>query len=108
MGIVGNKGEITEAAAAKGAHFVQMCSERNIPLVFLQNTVPSFQNMHGKLTACWVILHALLSSADFFVPRLFEEKRGDIVFAFSSICPSLRPPSSSRYLVNATPPTVLC
>ena len=52
VGIVGNKGEITEAAAAKGAHFVQMCSERNIPLVFLQNTVPSFQNMHGKLTLC--------------------------------------------------------
>lgn len=48
VGIVGNKGEITEAAAAKGAHFVQMCSERNIPLVFLQNTVPSIQNSHGR------------------------------------------------------------
>ena len=45
---MGNKGEITEAAAAKGAHFVQMCSERNIPLVFLQNTVPSIQNSYGR------------------------------------------------------------
>ena len=48
VGIVGNKGEITEPAAAKGAHFVQMCSERNIPLVFLQNTTPSLQASHGK------------------------------------------------------------
>ena len=27
-----------------------------------------------------------------FVPRLFEEKRRDIVFGFPSFCPSVRPP----------------
>ncbi|KAL3869882.1 hypothetical protein ACJMK2_042509 [Sinanodonta woodiana] len=40
-GIVGNKGEITGPAAAKGAHFIQMCCERGIPLIFLQNTSES-------------------------------------------------------------------
>lgn len=38
MGIVASNGELTEPAADKGAHFVQMCGERSIPLVFLQNT----------------------------------------------------------------------
>ena len=46
---MGNRGEITEQAAAKGAHFVQMCSERDIPLVFLQNTAPSLQANHGEV-----------------------------------------------------------
>ncbi|KAL4235641.1 hypothetical protein ACF0H5_004036 [Mactra antiquata] len=40
VGIVGNNGCVTDTAAAKGAHFVQMCAERHIPLVFLHNTVP--------------------------------------------------------------------
>ncbi|XP_052774704.1 uncharacterized protein LOC128213192 [Mya arenaria] len=38
VGILTNSGEITDTAAAKGAHFVNMCSERNIPLIFLHNT----------------------------------------------------------------------
>lgn len=41
VGIIGNNGELSDTAAAKGAHFVQMCSERHIPLVFLHNTVTS-------------------------------------------------------------------
>ncbi|XP_071144811.1 uncharacterized protein [Mytilus edulis] len=38
VGIVASNGELTEPAADKGAHFVQMCGERSIPLIFLQNT----------------------------------------------------------------------
>ena len=38
------------------------------------------------------------------VPRLFEEKRRDLVFAFPSFRPS---PYRSMYLVGATPPTFL-
>lgn len=38
VGIVGSNGELTEPAADKGAHFVQLCDERNIPIIFLQNT----------------------------------------------------------------------
>ena len=36
-GIVANNGVLFSQAAQKGAHFVQLCSQRNIPLVFLQN-----------------------------------------------------------------------
>ena len=48
-----------------------------------------------------------INKESFIVSRLFEEKRGDIVFGFPSFRQSFRPPSSSRYFVDATPPTVL-
>lgn len=38
VGIVANNGALTHDAALKGSHFVQICSQRNIPLLFLQNT----------------------------------------------------------------------
>ncbi|KAM8930425.1 methylcrotonoyl-CoA carboxylase beta chain, mitochondrial-like [Pelodytes ibericus] len=38
VGIVGNNGELTHDAALKGSHFVQICNQRSIPLLFLQNT----------------------------------------------------------------------
>ncbi|KHJ43959.1 carboxyl transferase domain protein [Trichuris suis] len=37
VGIIGNNGIIFSESALKGAHFVQLCSRRNIPLIFLQN-----------------------------------------------------------------------
>jgi 3-methylcrotonyl-CoA carboxylase beta subunit len=37
VGIIGNNGVIFSESAQKGAHFVELCSQRNIPLVFLQN-----------------------------------------------------------------------
>ncbi|MTH79535.1 carboxyl transferase domain-containing protein [Paracoccus aestuariivivens] len=37
VGIVANNGVIFSEAAQKGAHFIELCSMRNIPLVFLQN-----------------------------------------------------------------------
>jgi len=37
VGIVGNNGVIFSESALKGAHFVQLCSQRSIPLIFLQN-----------------------------------------------------------------------
>ena len=37
VGIVGNNGVIFSESALKAAHFVELCSQRNIPLVFLQN-----------------------------------------------------------------------
>jgi 3-methylcrotonyl-CoA carboxylase beta subunit len=39
--LIGNNGRLTDAAAAKGAHFVGICCERNIPIIFLQNTHPT-------------------------------------------------------------------
>ncbi|XP_077390141.1 putative methylcrotonoyl-CoA carboxylase beta chain, mitochondrial isoform X2 [Festucalex cinctus] len=41
VGIVANNGELSYPAALKGSHFVQLCDQRDIPLLFLQNTAPS-------------------------------------------------------------------
>ncbi|WP_226781479.1 carboxyl transferase domain-containing protein [Oceaniglobus trochenteri] len=37
VGIIANNGVLLSEAALKGAHFVELCSQRCIPLVFLQN-----------------------------------------------------------------------
>ena len=37
VGILGNNGILFGESALKGAHFVQLCGQRQIPLVFLQN-----------------------------------------------------------------------
>ncbi len=37
VGIIGNNGILFSESAQKGAHFVQLCNRRGIPLVFLQN-----------------------------------------------------------------------
>jgi 3-methylcrotonyl-CoA carboxylase beta subunit len=37
VGIIANNGVLFSEAALKGAHFVELCSQRRIPLVFLQN-----------------------------------------------------------------------
>ncbi|MFC3074794.1 carboxyl transferase domain-containing protein [Shinella pollutisoli] len=36
-GIIANNGVLFSEAALKGAHFIELCAQRNIPLVFLQN-----------------------------------------------------------------------
>jgi 3-methylcrotonyl-CoA carboxylase beta subunit len=37
VGILANNGILFSESALKGAHFVQLCSQRNIPILFLQN-----------------------------------------------------------------------
>lgn len=37
VGIIANNGVLFSEAALKGAHFVQLCTQRRLPLVFLQN-----------------------------------------------------------------------
>lgn len=37
VGLIGNNGVIFSESALKAAHFVELCSQRGIPLVFLQN-----------------------------------------------------------------------
>ncbi|HNA47417.1 MAG TPA: carboxyl transferase domain-containing protein [Nitrospira sp.] len=37
VGIVANNGVLLSESALKGAHFVQLCAQRRVPLVFLQN-----------------------------------------------------------------------
>lgn len=38
VGIIGNNGIIFSDAALKATHFIEMCNQRKVPLVFLQNT----------------------------------------------------------------------
>jgi 3-methylcrotonyl-CoA carboxylase beta subunit len=38
VGILGNNGILFSESALKGTHFIEMCNQRNIPLLFLQNT----------------------------------------------------------------------
>ena len=38
VGIVANNGVLFAESAQKGAHFIELCDQRGIPLVFLQNT----------------------------------------------------------------------
>ena len=37
VGIVANNGILFSESALKGAHFIELCNQRNMPLVFLQN-----------------------------------------------------------------------
>ena len=37
IGIVANNGVLFSESALKGAHFVELCAQRNVPLLFLQN-----------------------------------------------------------------------
>ncbi|MCL4146969.1 UNVERIFIED_CONTAM: hypothetical protein GTU68_015989 [Idotea baltica] len=39
VGIIANRGILFSESALKGAHFIQLCSKRGIPLLFLQNIV---------------------------------------------------------------------
>ena len=48
VGIVANNGVLYSESALKGAHFVELCCQRGIPLVFLQN-ITGF--MVGKSTS---------------------------------------------------------
>ena len=37
VGILGNNGVLFSESALKGTHFIELCCQRGIPLVFLQN-----------------------------------------------------------------------
>jgi len=37
VGVVGNNGVLFSESALKGTHFIELCCQRNIPLLFLQN-----------------------------------------------------------------------
>ena len=51
MGVLANNGVTGEQEALKGAHFVQLCTQRSVPLVFLHNSAPDSQlvaQLQGK------------------------------------------------------------
>ena len=63
--------------------------------MFHDKTNSLYRAVANLLLAC--LLHTAMALklprvVEFFVPRLFEEKRRDIVFGFPSFRPSFRPP----------------
>ncbi|XP_070195809.1 methylcrotonoyl-CoA carboxylase beta chain, mitochondrial-like isoform X2 [Littorina saxatilis] len=69
VGIVGNQGEVTADAASKGAHFVTLCNERQIPLIFLQNTSPEIADKGNALQLkCQARMMAVVSCST--VPKI--------------------------------------
>jgi 3-methylcrotonyl-CoA carboxylase beta subunit len=38
VGVIANNGNLFSESALKGAHFIELCTQRKIPLIFLQNT----------------------------------------------------------------------
>lgn len=42
VGVLGNNGVLFSESAMKGAHFVQLCTKRKVPIVFLQNITGNY------------------------------------------------------------------
>ncbi|CAI9769942.1 unnamed protein product [Fraxinus pennsylvanica] len=55
VGILGNNGILFNESALKGAHLIELCTQRNIPLIFLQN-ITGFMNIcDGRSSGCRVL-----------------------------------------------------
>lgn len=46
VGIIGNNGVLFSESAVKGTHFIELCCQRKIPLIFLQN-ITGMQSLGG-------------------------------------------------------------
>ena len=58
VGIIGNNGVLFSESALKGTHFIELCCQRKIPLVFLQNITG--KNVEFLLDAFqWMLLKEL-------------------------------------------------
>ena len=51
VGIVANAGVLFAESAQKAAHFVQLCGQRYVPLLFLQNISGFMVGRASRLTA---------------------------------------------------------
>ena len=51
VGVIANNGILFSESALRGAHFVELCCQRNIPLVFLQNITGFMVGKNTKTAA---------------------------------------------------------
>lgn len=71
IGIIANNGILFGEAAVKGAHFIELCAQRNIPLLFLQN-ITGFM-VGSKYEASGIAKHGakmVMAVANANVPKL--------------------------------------
>ncbi|XP_021296859.1 methylcrotonoyl-CoA carboxylase beta chain, mitochondrial [Herrania umbratica] len=61
VGILGNNGILFNESALKGTHFIELCSQRNIPLVFLQN-ITGFMVHDPTLSFHYIFYEAFLGA----------------------------------------------
>ena len=75
VGIIGNNGILFNESALKGAHFIELCSQRKIPLVFLQNITGFmvFKSVSVVLLTYVKECHVYLTSSCFY--RWVQELR---------------------------------
>lgn len=71
VGILANNGVLFSESSKKGAHFIELCTERKIPLVFLQNItgfIVGKKYEHGAIASDGAKLVHAVANAD--VPKL--------------------------------------
>jgi acetyl-CoA carboxylase carboxyltransferase component len=71
VGILGNNGVLFSESSKKGAHFIELCGMRKIPLIFLQNItgfIVGKQYEHGAIASDGAKMVHAVSCAD--VPKL--------------------------------------
>jgi len=71
VGIIANNGVLFSESALKGTHFIELCDQRGIPLIFLQNITgfmvgKEYEN-GGLATDCAKMVHAVSTTR---VPKL--------------------------------------
>lgn len=89
VGIVANNGVLFSESALKAAHFVELCCQRGIPLIFLQN-ITGFMVRPGVRQARWrstgVLANAGRVPVIFFLCSIFSDERehalNDYMFHF--------------------------
>jgi hypothetical protein len=80
VGIIANNGILFSESALKGAHFVQLCCQRGIPILFLQSTylsemkVDSIHQFSLALDSNPIAQHFYLDITGFMVRRISVEK----------------------------------
>lgn len=115
-GLLGNAGAISAADAQKGAHFVQLCDMRDIPLVFLQNSSSSSSSstLHSQSDGITMKERAKLIHAHSIarVPRITLNIGGSVGEENYTMCgPSFNPNfyfmwPGSRLLQMDPPPEI--
>jgi glucosamine--fructose-6-phosphate aminotransferase (isomerizing) len=59
VGILGNNGVLLSESALKGAHFIELCCKRRVPILFLQKNIPlekAIQNVVATLEGSYAIV----------------------------------------------------
>ena len=95
IGIVANNGILFSESAQKAAHFIQLCNQRGIPLLFLQNITGFMVGRHyesegiakhGAKMVSFSFLKVYFTFSKFLFSFFFK-KKGDCSFLFH--CPQV-------------------